>query len=72
MSNVVTLPVVTSLGIDPDRVLEEAIGRMDKVMVIGWDKEGQLYTTCSFSDGGEALWLMEKTRHRLMEYDGEE
>jgi hypothetical protein len=67
VDNVTVLPVVTSLDIDVERVLQAAIDAKPKrVWVIGQDAEGCLYFASSCADGGEALWWMEKAKHALM------
>lgn len=62
------LPVVTTLSIPVERVLSEALkADIRKVWVIGEDADGMLYFAASESDGGEALWWMEKAKRALME-----
>lgn len=61
-----TLSCITSLDIPPDRVLEAAKGILDGVMVIGFTKDGDLYTASSYADGGTALWLLEQTKQRVL------
>ena len=39
--NVVVLGMPTKLDIPPDRVLTSAVGNMQTVMVIGYDKDGK-------------------------------
>ena len=68
VENVIVLPVVTSLDLDVDRVLQAAIdAKPAYVLVIGEDADGKLYFASSKSDGGEALWWMEKATRALME-----
>ena len=67
VDNVTVLPVITSIDIDVERVLQAAIDAKPKhVWVIGEDDEGKLYFASSCADGGEALWWMEKAKHALM------
>jgi hypothetical protein len=51
-----------------DAVLEQALGRYDQVLVIGWDKEGlfDARATTGLKDGAECLWLVESFKHKLM------
>ena len=66
--NVTVLPVVTSLDLDVERVLQAAIDAKPKyVMVIGENEHGQLYFSSSQSDGGTSLWWIEKTKKALMD-----
>lgn len=68
VDKVTVLPVITSLDLDVERVLQAAIdAKPEYVMVIGCDAEGQLYFASSKADGGEALWWMEKAKRALME-----
>ena len=68
IDKVTILPVVTSLDLDVERVLQAAIDAKPKyVMVIGENADGNLYFASSKSDGGEALWWMEKAKKALLE-----
>ena len=68
IEKVTVLPVITTLDLDVERVLQAAIDAKPKyVLVIGEDAEGQLYFASSKADGGEALWWMEKAKRALME-----
>ncbi len=53
---------------DPDAVLEQAVGAFKSVLIIGWDKNGDLQAraTLDLADGGEVLWLLEGFKHNLM------
>ena len=66
--NVTLLPVITSLDVDVERILQAAIDAKPKaVWVIGEDADGELYFASSRADGGDALWWMEKAKRALME-----
>jgi len=65
--NVIPLGNITRLDIPVDRVLDAAKEDIsDRVVVLGWDKDGELYFASSFADGGEVLWLMEKAKLALL------
>ncbi|MGO4449107.1 hypothetical protein AB4Y96_09285 [Phyllobacterium sp. TAF24] len=66
MSNVVDLPVITTLDIDPDRVLTKAVSQLERVMVIGVDKNGDEYFASSAADGGTCLWDLECVKMKLL------
>lgn len=53
---------------DPDNVLEQAIGDYSEVLILGWDKDGNLdaRATLGLTDGGDVLWLMEKFKNNLL------
>lgn len=65
--NVIPLGNITKLDLPVDRVLEAAKGRMDGVVLLGYDDEGDLYFASSYADGGEVLWLLEKCKQRLLD-----
>ncbi len=68
IEKVTVLPVVTTLSVPVERVLSAALkDDIRKVWVIGEDASGMLYFASSESDGGEALWWMEKAKRALME-----
>lgn len=67
IDNVTVLPVVTTLSIPVERVLNSALEAMPKsVWVIGESADGSLYFASSESDGGAALWWMEKAKAALI------
>ena len=63
---VVDFPGITNLDISPDRVLNRALGKLDGVVVLGYDKDGQEYFKTSYADGGDMLWLLERAKLALM------
>ena len=69
--NVIPLGCITRLDMPVDRVLDEAKTKVSDggVVVVGWDGEGQLYFASSIADGGEVLWLLEKSKMALLEVD---
>ena len=67
MSNIIDLPVITTLPIDPKRVLTKACDvDFERVMIIGYTKDGDEYFASSEADGGTCLWDMERAKHALM------
>lgn len=68
MSNVIELPVITTLDIPPERILRKAIDAdLQEVIIIGTSQEGDMYFAGSMADGGNALWLIEKAKKALLE-----
>lgn len=68
VDNVTVLPVITTLDLDVERVLQATIDAKPKhVWVIGESAEGGFYFSSSTSDGGDALWWMERAKKALME-----
>lgn len=71
MSNVVNFTGVTRLDLDPDKVLNAAIGNMSEVVICGYDKEGNEYFASSKGDGAQVLWHLERVKLRLLTIDDE-
>ena len=70
VGNVTVLPVVTTLSIPVKRVLQQAMKALPEVVVvIGRDKDGELYFASSEADGGTVLWWMEKAKKALLEIE---
>ena len=67
MGDVVNLNMVTRLDQPPDRILEAALGELESVVVIGYDKDGGEYFASSIADGGTVLWLMERLKRELLD-----
>lgn len=68
MGELIRLPVITRLNTNPDLVLQSAIDAgLDKVIVIGYDKDGDEYWASSIADGGECLWIIERFKKALLE-----
>lgn len=66
MGEVVDLNVITTLSLDPDRLLEKAIGKLERVIIIGIDKDGDEYFASSEADGGTVLWDIERTKLKIL------
>lgn len=66
MTNIVNLNCVTKLDLPADRILESAFGKLESVVVIGYDRDGEEYFASSIADGGAALWLMERLKQKLL------
>lgn len=65
-AKVVPLGNVTRLNLPADRVLEQAIGKLDGVVILGREPNGEYYFCSSIADGGTVLWMMEKLKMVLM------
>ena len=69
-NNVVDLPVITTLDIPSERVLNSASKRgMDDVVVIGYDNDGEFYFASNKADRGTVIWLLELAKKKLLELD---
>jgi hypothetical protein len=69
MGEVVDFTGITTLPLQPDRVLTSALGKLDNAVVIGWDKDGELWFASTEAGGPEVLWLLEKAKQALLEID---
>lgn len=69
-NKIIPLGNITRLNLPADRVLESAIGKMEGVVLLGFDKEGKLYCASSYADGGEVMWLLEMGKLQLLEAAG--
>ena len=68
MGEVIEANIITKLDISVERVLRKAQeAELSGVVVIGWDKDGELYTASSMADGGDMLWMLEMTKKKLLE-----
>ena len=71
-ANVVSLGNITVLDHDPDKVLANLIGKLDRCVVLGMDKQDNFRFYSSMADGAEAILLTEIAKKRLLEYiDGD-
>lgn len=68
MSNIIPLHCLTTQHIPPDKVLQEAVGKLDDVLVVGRDKDGELYIAASFNEPGSVLLYMELAKTELLSY----
>ncbi len=65
--NVVNFTGVTSLDIDPTRVLKTASDQeFDSIIIVGYTKDGEEYFASSISDGADVLWHLERAKLRLL------
>ncbi len=69
MGEVIPLGNITRLDLPVDTVLENAKSELDGAVIIGFDKEGELYFASTYADGGMVLWLMENAKKRLLEVE---
>lgn len=66
MGKIIEFTGITKLDIAVDRVLEGAKGQLEGVVIIGFDKNGDVYSASTYADGGVVLWLLEVCKRRLM------
>lgn len=67
MSNIIQFRGITKLDLDPDITLDNCKGKLDRFILMGYDKDGEYFFSSTMGDGGDVLWLMEKMKAQLME-----
>jgi hypothetical protein len=65
MGDVQLFPGVTNLPIDPDRILENAVGKLETVVMVGITEGGEFYFASSDPDAAQATWLLQRGAYRL-------
>lgn len=59
--NVVILPVITKLDLDPERTLDGIKKENLKGFILaGYDQDGKEFFSSTYADGGDALWLAQR------------
>ena len=66
MGEIIPIGGVTRLDLPPDRILEAAKGKMKGVVIVGFDKDGEVYAASSYADGGTVMWLLEACKTKMM------
>lgn len=69
MGDVVTFRGITKLDLPPDRILEDAVGKLQGVVILGYTKDGDEFFASSYADGGNVLWLLERLKKQLLDAD---
>ena len=72
MGDVIDFKGITKLDLDPERVLEKAKGRLESVVIMGYDKDGHEYFESSISNGPEVNWLIDSLKARLLAVEPED
>lgn len=67
MSNVIPLGMVTRLDMPVEKILDAVSKQdLDGVVILGYDKEGDIWFSSSYADGGTVLWLLERAKKDLL------
>jgi hypothetical protein len=64
MGEVVRLPCLTTLPLNPDEVLTANVGVFDQVLVIGFDKNGDFIAAASVADLDRLAFFAQKFIHK--------
>ena len=67
MSNVIPFTGITKFDLDADITLEANKGKLEGFVLCGYTKDGEEMFVSTYSDGGTALWLLEKCKKTLLE-----
>lgn len=67
LAPVTTLPVITKLDINAQRVAQGALdAQLETIIVIGRTHDGEFYFVSNKADGGDVLWEMKTAELKLM------
>ena len=67
MGKVVDFNGITTLDLDPQRVLDAAKKEeLDGVVILGYTKDGKEYFASSYADGPEVNWLIDRVKAKLL------
>lgn len=71
-SNIIDLPVITTLDTNPSRVLAKAAETaFERVVIVGVTETGERFFAASAADGGSVLWDIEQAKRSLLQIGGE-
>jgi hypothetical protein len=65
-AKVILFTGVTKLDLPADRILEINLGKLDGVVILGYDHDNNEVFASSYADGGTVLWLLERCKKRLL------
>jgi hypothetical protein len=65
-AEIVRFPGITTLDLDPDLILREAVGKLEGCVIAGFDKAGRQYFASSYADGAEVVYHLERAKWLLM------
>lgn len=67
MGEIIPIGNLTRMDGDPDRILKAAMGKLDGVVISGFDHDGNLWAASSYADGGNVMWLLEACKTKMMQ-----
>ena len=65
MGEVIVANIITKLDVPVERILDGAQG-LASIVVMGYDQDGNEYFASSIASGDEVLWLMERSKMKLL------
>ncbi len=66
MGDIIDIGCITYLDMPADKIFENAIGKLDSVVIMGYDKEDKEVFASSLANGGSILWLLEQCKLKLL------
>jgi len=70
MADIIDLPVITKLDINPNKVVEGLSGtEFSHILVLGWDSDDEFFIASNTGKKGENLLLIEEFKLRLIRGD---
>jgi len=69
VADVISFPGETKLPLDPDRILNAAVGKLDRVVIVGITKCGEKYLAFSDPDRGHVVYDIERAKLSLLRAD---
>lgn len=69
MGDVVKLRTISFGELNPDDILQAAIGKLERVTIIGRTKEGEEYLAFSDPESGVVVWDLERAKHLIIKAD---
>lgn len=66
MTKVIPFTGITKLDLPPDRILEAAQGKLEGVIILGFDLEGDEHFASSYADAGTVIYLLERCKAELL------
>lgn len=49
-----------------EKVLQAALGKLERVVIAGIDKDGNEYFASSMADGGDTIWYLERCKLQVL------
>jgi len=65
--NIIPIGGITRLDLPVENILESAKDQLEGVVLLGFDKDGEIYFASTYADGGEVIWLLEQCKKKLLE-----
>jgi hypothetical protein len=64
---IIPINTITTLDSNPDMILEAAKDKLEGVVIVGFDKNGEVYAASSYADGGNIMWLLEACKLKMFD-----